>query len=891
MTMQTHSTSHGAPLARELPHALASRCRGPRRERPPSTVLQLFEAQVARTPERVAVRHGELSLRYRELQNRVEQLSAALIAEGVRPGHLVALCAVRSLEMVVAMLAIMRVGAAYVPIDPDAPSARVHAILGESEPWLVLASAAVKARVELGLSRVLPLEALIAQGARGGVAAPVPGPLAYVIFTSGSTGTPKGVEVRHESLTNHALSMIELYALTSEDVVLCSASIGFDVAAEQLYPALLTGAEVVVRPEHLFDSLTTFAAFLESAEVSTLILPTALFHEWVHALETGALRLPRSLRALGVGTEQVRAHELSVFLRLGGGNVRFLQGYGPTEATVTCTAYVHQGGELDPHTSVPIGTALPNTEAYVLDAHGALAADGELGELYVGGVALARGYLRRPELTSERFVRHPFSSDPDARLYRTGDLVRRAADGQLHFEGREDFQIKVRGHRVEPREIELVLLEQPGVREALVMLRAEQQGAPRLVAYLVADRPLATADLAHACRVRLPPYMVPSAFVTLPAFPMTINQKVDRNALPSPEAAVDRARLSARNDAELLVQRAFEQALGVRGVGVHDDFFSLGGDSLRALRMLQLIRQSAARELALADVFNAPTVGALAERLSAGDRIDDASVLCLKQGHGTPIFLVCGIQIYQALADALTAENPVYALLLPSEGAIANGRGKLPSVEKFAADYVRVLRAHTPDGPYVLGGLSLGGAVAYEMAQQLTRQGTQVALVVLFDTVLPRSQRRFSPEAIEHELRSLRAEGLAGTGRRVRRLAAWAARTALRRLGPAPLPEADGASNEAAILALDAERERAFGERFAAYDDTILPYRGKVVLFRGRDSELGARLPCYGFARLVRDLTVHDVPGDHLGLLRTAAGPALPTLLAQELENLPVRAL
>jgi amino acid adenylation domain-containing protein len=830
-------------------------CRGPVEPLPRHDVVSLFMEQVSSTPAAPALIFADQQLSYVELAREVDLLAARLAERGVRPGDRVAIRVARSLEMVVALLAVLRTGAAYVPLDPEAPSSRTLSILRESEPRLVLAHSAEGLD---GFTVLTFVEAAAAPAQH----APLSGDaLAYVIYTSGSTGAPKGVEVRHVSLANHALRMAELYQLQPGDRVLCSASIGFDVAAEQIFPALIRGATVVVRPEDLFRSLDHFNRYLHAAEISTLILPTALFHEWTRELGANTLQLPPALRVVGVGTEQVAAAQLESFLAGAQGRVRFLQGYGPTEATVTCTAYVHDGAPLAPGAPVPIGRPLANTEAYVLDPAGALTADDQVGELYIGGIGLARGYLGRDDLTRERFVPHPFSSDPHARLYRTGDLVRRAPDGQLIFVGREDFQIKVRGHRVEPREIEDVLCEQPGIREALVMLRGQQ-----LVGYVVAER-IDTEELTRACRARLPSYMVPSAFVALPAFPKTLNQKIDRKALPEPKPKSKNAKAAARNDMELLVARAFAEALGIASpVELHDDFFELGGDSLRALRLLQLIRQQCSSELALADVFAAPTVAALAGRVGSVDR---PSVLCLKPGRGTPLFLVCGIQIYQALAHALECENPVYALLLPSEGLVANGSSELPPVEQFASEYLRILRTHTPEGPCALGGLSFGGAVAYEMARQLAGSGREVSLLALFDTVLPRAHLHGLRARLLHRLGVIRKappdRALAMIVERVRKL--WPQ--------PAPAPAPGDA-----LAQLDAQREAAYSARIIEYDRISKPYSGKVILYRASDSDGGPFLPGHGFERLVDDLTREDIPGDHLGILRAPGVTAIARSLA-----------
>ncbi|MET0286878.1 MAG: amino acid adenylation domain-containing protein [Polyangiales bacterium] len=835
-------------------------CRGPSVPLPAGDLCAAFRRQVRATSDAPALVFGEDMLTYRELDLASDALAAQLMQHGVTAGSLVALCARRGLALAVSMLAVLKTGAAYVPLDPDSPSSRVRSILRESQPALVLAHEGTVALDEARLAKLtwmLLEEPSAIEDAPSMLSRAGADDLAYVIYTSGSTGTPKGVEVRHVSLLNHALRMAELYALAPQDRVLCSASIGFDVAAEQLFPALLSGAAVVVRPEDLFRSLESFDAFLRSAELSTLILPTAFFHEWAREIGAGRLTLPASVRAVGVGTEQVSAELLALFLSQAHGRVRFLQGYGPTEATVTCTAYLHDGRALRPGEAVPIGLPLANTEAWVLDEQRAVVEDGSVGELYVGGVGLARGYLGREDLTTERFVPHPFQDG--ARLYRTGDMVRRAEDGQLLFIGREDFQIKVRGHRVEPREIEDVLCAQPGVREALVMLRGNAS-AQQLVAYVVGE--LDVQALTVACRAHLPAYMVPSAFVQLASFPMTLNQKIDRKALPEPRA-VARASAGVRNDLELMVARSFAEALGIGAdtLSSDDDFFALGGDSLRALRMLQLLRGSAERPLALADLFAAPTIRGLAEHIKRGGTVDKPSVLCLKPGHGTPLFLVCGIQIYQALASALPGDSPVYSLLLPSEGLAANGAARLPHVEQFAAQYIKLMRAHTPHGPYALGGLSFGGAVAYEMARQLHEDGQQVCTLALFDTVLPRAHLHGLRRRIAHRLGVWRRAG----PRAARALIVERVKRELQRFRPRAQPSEP--TDE--VQHLDQLREHAYSERIVEYDRGAQPYPGQVLLFRALDADTaGPVLPGYGFETLASDLALHDIPGDHIGILR-----------------------
>jgi amino acid adenylation domain-containing protein len=876
--MMLDSTPNAAP-----PEALLLG-RGPVRELASPSVLALFRAQAARSPDALAVRHGQQTLSYRQLREAVDRLAARLTRAGVTPGELVGLCVVRSLDVVVAMLAILQTGAAYLPLDQDTPKLRVEHIVRQAALRRALVQRAVAPLFADTGTQLVMLDAPADGAAQAPVQAKKSAPgfddLAYVIFTSGSSGAPKGVEVRHVSLANHAQNMVDLYQLGPGDRMLCSASIGFDVAAEQIYPALLAGAEVVIRPASLFSSLESFNRYLHEASITALVLPTAFFHEWTHELGARRLVLSPSVRVVGVGTEQVAATALSTFLACGARPLRFIHGYGPTEATITCTAYLHDGRSFDSSDVVPIGRPLANIEAHVLDAACSPVHDGEVGELYIGGVALARGYLGRADLTRDRFIEHSFPGEgrTGARLYRTGDLVRRSGNGELYFLGRADTQLKVRGHRVEPEEIELLLKQQPGVLDAAVVQRG------LLVAYLACDQPLDMAALRATCRQRLPAYMVPGSFVPLRHLPMTFNQKVDRAALRALVHEEARPEL-ASSDGELLVARAFAEVLGTPSVGRDDDFFERGGDSLRALRVLQLLRQSHTAELALADFFEAPTVRALGLRVTRGGSVDRASVLCLKSGVGTPLFLVAGIQIYQALATALHASNPVYALLLPSESWELSGADvALPTTDELAAQYVRLMHEHTPQGPYLLGGLSFGGAIAYAMAQQLRAAGEPVDLLALFDTVLPRATRRLTWPWLRTQLQTLRSPGqlrgrLTVLGQRgVQR----AKRLVQARLQPAVRSERESASAEA-LRELDRRRERAYAERLRDFDRTIAAYPGPVVLYRAMDNSEGSHLPDHGFAAFTPDLRVCDVPGDHLGILREPAVAALAAHLAEQI--------
>ncbi|HEV2736624.1 MAG TPA: non-ribosomal peptide synthetase, partial [Longimicrobiaceae bacterium] len=449
---------------------------------------------------------------------------------------------------------------------------------------------------------------------------------AYVVYTSGSTGRPKGVVVPHRALANYATAAVDLYGITSADRVLQFASLSFDASAEEIYPALLGGAALVLRTEEMLADAATFFARCAEWGVSVLDLPTAYWHELVAELERGAARLPEAVRLVIIGGERALPERVAAWRRHVGDGVRLVNTYGPTEATVVATLAELQGREEAPMPAdqplppVPIGRPVPNGRVYVLDGEMRPLPVGARGELYVGGGGVARGYLGRPELTAGRFVPDPFAAEPGARLYRTGDVVRWRRAGELEFVGRADEQVKVRGFRVEPGEIEDLLLRHPGVREAVVAAREDEPGRTRLVGYLVPHgQAPSAAELRAHLKGELPEYMVPAAFVVLDVLPRTGSGKVDRGALPAPEApgAPADTYVAPASEAERRLADIWAAVLKRERVGTRDNFFELGGHSLLATQVVSRVRQAFGAELPLRALFERPTVGELAALLPA----------------------------------------------------------------------------------------------------------------------------------------------------------------------------------------------------------------------------------------------------------------------------------
>lgn len=574
-----------------------------------TTLPDLVEAQVRRTPEYPAVSYDRTTLTYRELNERANQLARALLARGAGPEQLVAVALPRSAETVVAHLAVAKSGAAYVPIDTEYPAGRIAALLGSVRPLLTLTTEAAAPLLPAGTAH-LALDApqtaahLAGQPTDDITDAERPLPLvpenaAYVIHTSGSTGAPKGVVVTHAGLASLAADHIERFQIGAGDGVLQFASFAFDCSVGDMLMALCSGAALVIRPQDC----------LAGHELGALIERTGATHVTIPPQVLAALPPAkyRTLRTIATAGDVLTGQLVDQWAP----GRRMFNAYGPTEATVDAVATEVSAGVQAP----PIGRPVVNTQVYVLDADLRPVPVGQEGELFIAGAGLARGYLRQPGLTAERFLPCPFG-DPGERMYRTGDLARWRPDGNLEFRGRVDQQVKIRGFRIEPGEVEAALATHPQVADCLAVAREDRPGAKRLVGYVVpaaGPRPDPAELRAHLAQ-RLPDYLVPSAIVLLDAFPLSRNGKLDRAALPAPELVGTGAAGAPRTAHEELLCALFAEVLGVQRVGPDDAFFDLGGDSVLAIRLAARVRE-AGWLLAPKDVFTLQRVAALAERL------------------------------------------------------------------------------------------------------------------------------------------------------------------------------------------------------------------------------------------------------------------------------------
>ncbi len=600
-------------------------------------VHELFEEQVARSPEAVALVCGGERLTFAELNARANRLARHLRACGVGAESWVGILLEREVWAGVALLSVLKAGGAWFALDPAYPPLRLAFMLEDAGASVLLTTTRLAALLPAHGARVVCLDAE-AQQVEAHAASDlglVAGPdnLAYLVYTSGTTGRPKGTLVEHRSLVNTSLAFAAQHRLTPRDRLLQFASLSFDVAAEEFFGAWLAGARAVMRPAHDFDTVGEFVRFVEREGLTLANLPASFWAEWLTTLEDqrngdddethGAL-LPSTLRRIVVGNEKTLSTALESWRQIVGSRVEWSNAYGPTETTVTASNYepCEAGAHLRTH-AVPIGRPIANAELYVLDARQQLVPVGVIGEIYVGGPGVARGYHRRPALTAERFVPHPYARFPGLRLYRTGDLGRFLLDGNIEFIGRADEQVKIRGFRVEVGEIEAVLRQHPEVREGAVAACSDERGGIRLVAYVVPRTPEAELrDLREFLREQLPEYMLPSAIVRLEVFPLMPNGKLDRKALPAPDSAgseADGPYVAPRSELERLIAGVWREALGVKRVGVRDNFFNLGGHSLLLIRVNNRLREALRMDLTIVELFKYPTVSALAEHLSWSD--------------------------------------------------------------------------------------------------------------------------------------------------------------------------------------------------------------------------------------------------------------------------------
>jgi amino acid adenylation domain-containing protein len=712
-------------------------------EFPETLCLQeLFDAQAERTPDATAVSLDEQRLSYGELRRRSNQLAHYLRQEGVGPDTPVAIYMERSLEMVVACLGVIKAGGAYLPIDVAHPRARVQYMLEDSGARAILTQEQVSDKLPLNLAPILCIDSEWSKVASESHTTPplniAPENLAYIIYTSGSTGGGTGVMVQHRSVVNLA-TWLRNRVYPQHDTTLrvsVNAPMIFDSSVKQLVQ-LLFGHELNIVPEEVRRDGEQLYEFLQSQAIDVLdCTPSQLRLLLASEFNKNGAQYP-SLALIGGEAiyedmwAQLSHHRQTTFFNV----------YGPTECTVDATAARIEPGARRPS----IGRPIDNVQIFLLDANLQPVPISVEGELFIGGAGLARGYVGQPELTAGRFVPHPFSEQAGARLYRSGDLAHYRPDGTIEFMGRCDFQVKIRGHRIEPSEVEAVLLKHPRVRQAVVVDREFAAGDRRLIAYVVAEKNTNPSELSDYVKDNLPSYMAPAMWVTLDELPLTPNGKVDRAALVTPQLSttpkLQGEYVAPRNVIEQQLVQIWEELFKVQPIGIIHDFFELGGHSLLMIMLTSRIQERLGKRVSVADVFRATTIEALA-RLISGILDEDShhsSLVTLQmQGTHPPLFAPHAtgghVLCYNELARHLGDTQPFFGLQTPP---LEKGQTTAAEIETMAATYIEAIRSVQPVGPYWLGGWSMGGVIAFEIARQLQQQRQEIALLALIDSRVP----------------------------------------------------------------------------------------------------------------------------------------------------------
>lgn len=891
--------SQVAPVKKEQPYDDARQ----------GLIHRVFESQVRLTPDFCAVDEGDRRLTYLELNENANKVARSLADLGVGPEKLIGICLPRSIALITGLIGILKAGGAYVPLDPALSKEQLAFMIKDANVSIIVSNKNSLGQLIRTNARVLCLDSDGSPKTVDGspaVEAPLddrarhmgPENLAYVNFTSGTTGVPKGVCIPHRGVirlvkrTNYA-------RFSSEEVFLHLSSISFDASTFEIWGCLLNGGRLAIFPGNL-PFVNELGRILQSKGVTTLWLTSGFFNRVVELNLSGL----RGLRQLLIGGEALSVPHVQKALDALDG-CQLINGYGPTEnTTFTCCYQIHSP---IPEDSVPIGQPIPDTYVRILAPDGQPVPVGEVGELYIGGRGLARGYLNRAELTARKFVRDPFSSCADARLFKSGDRVRQMIDGNLQFKGRMDRQIKLRGFRIELDGVEAVLRRCRGIQEAAVDLSGKA-GSQRLVAYVVLKPGHSFVIREFRRRLKsLPYYEVPNAFIPLSKLPLTENGKTDYAALPL-MASRDRPHKCDIGNTKLTptqeaLKDLWQEALELRGIGIDEDFFELGGDSLRMVSLQALIERRFNKSLCFSDCPNARTIRKMANLLNKTTESNyhsTAGVARLRHaqhGEQVPLFLASGaagdeLQCYLHLASEFPEGQAIYGL--PSPTAAKD----LETIESIAAHHVRTLHKAQPSGPYFLGGFCFGGLVAFEMARQLTAQAEEVQFLGIIDypmNILDARRFRWAPRDLWKWTRNL-ANTVSDLWKVPpddikRRILRWMARGRYYCVERFNFRDPGAAGNLAHFRLLSGVGElredlagRVEIEYKALNNYRPVPYPGPVTLFRPR------RLPVFqpydetlGWKRFVKgrlEVCVVPGPGFHGSMLSNTNAPALAKLVS-----------
>lgn len=858
-----------------------------------SCVHELFEGQVERSPHATAVECEGQRLTYQQLNVCANRLAHYLRSLGVGPEALVGICVEPSLDMVIGLLGILKAGGAYVPLDPAYPKKRLALILEDTAMKVLVTQEKFAPGLHAGTARIVCMESHLPDS-DAVLANPVsgvrPDNLVYIIYTSGSTGRPKGVMIPHRGLVNYLDWAVKAYEVETGTGAPVHSSISFDLTITGLFTPLLVGRSVHILPPEL--GLGSLGKALQRNENFSLVKITPAHLELLREQLNSEDATGRT-RFFVVGGEALPGDSVNFWQDHAPGTI-LVNEYGPTETVVGCCVYFAPHGTRFEST-IPIGRPIANTQLYVLDPDLRPVPIGDKGELYIGGDGLARGYLNLPELTAERFISNPFAGDDavaSARLYKTGDMVRYLPDGNLEFLGRIDHQTKIRGFRIEPAEIEAVLAGHPDVQGAVVMARENTAGSKFLAAYVIqrGQLTISHSEYRRFLREKLPDYMIPEVFMTMPAFPLTPNGKIDRQSLPAPErdSTIHNAYVSPQTEMERKMAELWQANFPLPLVGMDDNFFDLGGHSLLAVRLIAEINRALNVNLDVLTLFEHPTIATLMAALQDGKQAFSGSRLVSLEsgGSGPPVVFLWTPMEVQRLAKLARQKQPYYVCEVPFSSEILKAAAQynykvFPSVAEMSAPYTAMIRASGLTGPCVLAGFSYGGVLAFEVAHQLKCHGIAVEAVFLFDSDMKTPEwERFKwhmwngfQSGADYVWSKIRQRQTPKNQERAARLRASQA-------PPSPGPFLK-ASNWEFI-------DRIWKHSLKHYRPLRLATRG--ILFRAQQSnysEVQNYDGCLGWRGLFADgLEIIEVPGDHFSMWKEPQIRTLGKIWDKSLEKL-----
>lgn len=850
---------------------------------PPTPFLAKIESTLKKSGHRLAITEDEEQYSYERIDTLSKSISKNLIDSGLNKGDVVAISLGRSANSVISQLGVLRAGGTFVNINENDPRERIEFILNDSNAKYFISNSQASLDTSHAFIQPTTFEELITDNPEkiSSDLSSTDSDIAYIIYTSGTTGKPKGVAITHGNLSNHITSSKTAYGITKDDTILQFAAHTFDVAIEEIFLSLACAAKLIIRDEFCISSTNTFIEFINSHKISVLNIPTAFWHYLVERM--GGKHWPNGLRLLIVGGEEPTLSALKKWRRQNTQHIRWINAYGPTETTITSTTFEDDLEQpLKAGSPIPIGKPLQNVSHYILDSRKKLLPLGCAGELHIGGLGVAAGYLNRPETNKEKFIADPYA--PGLKMYASGDKAYLKADGNFVYLGRSDTQVKIRGFRIELGEVENACLSHPEISGCVA---EKSKNTDELAVYIISSCPSIADEVIPFLKTKLPPHAVPSRVKVVEDIPLTNSGKLSRKNLHELKVINEKKvneLTQPRDEIEQKLLDIWNDHIPEPISGVNQSFFEVGGHSLLAVQVFSDIEDEFNATIDIRRFFGEPTIAWLASELRAQQKAskptthsssqpeteNQASIITLQgEGNGIPVYCICGIEIYRSLAASLGTDQPVFGVFLPIEAEMleqfSQGREfQLPSVAEMAQSYVDAIITHTPEGPIGLAGVSFGGLLAFEIAQQLRKKGRDVAHLTLMESFLARAtQRKGVVEWLsEHAIYYAKNPQIIARG----------IRKAVKNLR-ARKPQLDiNSMDDIANVDFGELRWRAYHHAAIRYDSEIKPYSGNVTLFKAEEQppRIGFHLDStYGWANLVKgELEIFTVPGDHLGVLK-----------------------